>query len=68
MAKAKPAQPQITLPAHCTSCGQKVRGERAVMAANPSAVFCCNCGFVLDSDGKCSNNGCKFLGFIPHCS
>jgi RNA polymerase-binding transcription factor DksA len=55
------------LPGYCTSCGQAVKGEAARKAANPAAVFCCECGARLGQDGTCANPACPWVGHVPQC-
>jgi hypothetical protein len=55
-------------PRYCKSCGQKVKGKIALLAANPVVVYCCESGDRLDSKGTCPNPNCPFFGQIPKCT
>jgi len=55
------------IPGFCTNCGQTVKGETAKKAANPAAVFCCECGVRLAQSGTCTNPACIWEGQVPQC-
>jgi hypothetical protein len=55
-------------PKFCKNCGQQVEGEAAVKAANPAAVYCCECGQRLLNNGTCKNPNCPYFKSIPSCT
>jgi hypothetical protein len=71
MAKARTKRTSTTKksqqPKFCWNCGQRVAGAIAERAAILGVVSCCECGFQVNQQGNCPNQGCPFFGVHPQC-